>query len=315
MVARNAAGAPGALAPTLESLLADGLAIGPALRALRIAKGLSLQEISALTYVRRAYLEALEDMALARLPSGPFAAGYARAYAQAMGANGDLAAARMRQAAPRADEPLKAPAGVPKARDPRLSWLAGACAVVVTTVGVWNLSQHAVAHDGGPTPPAPVANTPSPAPLGAQGPVALGAPQPAPADSDVPTPYVTPGMAKAVGEAEPAPAAPAKVFPNPRAAVYGAPPDRSAFTLRALKPATLVVKGADGSIYFARQLSVGESFRGPANVHGLTVDVSDPQAFEVLWDGQDLGALKTAQTAVDKLAPSGKPGGAGKLAG
>lgn len=287
----------------LEPLLNAGASIGQALRALREAQNLSLADIAEATCVRRAYLQAVEEMNIDQLPSRPFAIGYVRAYAQALGVSSDLAVARFKQDAPNPEEALKAPVGVRKERDPRLSWLAGACAVVVTAVVIWNLAQHAVAHDGGPSPPAPVANTPPVAPLGVKGPVALLAAQPAPADSDVPTPYVTPGMAKAVGgpDAVIAPPAPARVSFNPHAAVYGAAADKAALTLQALKAASLVIRGADGSIYFARQLAAGESFRAPANVPGLTIDVSEPQAFNVIVAGQAHGPLQAAQTPVGKL--------------
>jgi cytoskeletal protein RodZ len=297
----KAPGVHGGATLGLESLLEAGATIGQALKALREEKTLSLTDIAQVTCVRRAYLQALEEMNIEQLPSRPFAVGYVRAYAQALGANPDLAAAKFKQDAPTPEEALKAPVGVRKERDPRLSWLAGVCAVVVTAVVIWNLAQHAVAHDGAPTPPAPVANTPPAAPLGAKGPVALAAAQPAPADSDVPQPYVTPGMAKAVGAVEAPAQVLAKVAFNPHAAVYGAPADRAALTLRALKGASLVVRGSDGSIYFARQLAAGEAFRAPANVPGLTVDVSDIKAFAVIVNGQIQAPLQTAQTPVSKL--------------
>ena len=305
MVAKGAVaqGVHGGANLGLESLLNAGANIGQALRSLREAKGLSLTDIADKTCVRRAYLQALEEMNIDQLPSRPFAVGYVKAYAEALGASGDLAVRQFRKDSPSPDEALKAPVGVHKERDPRLSWLAGACAVVATAVVIWNLAQHAVAHDGAPTPPVAATNAPPPAPLAARGPVALGAAQPAPADSDVPQPYVTPGMAKAVGgpdAAAPAPA-PAKVFMNPHAAVYGAPADRSVVTFRALKAASLVVKGADGSIYFARQLQPGEAFRVPANVPGLTVDAPNFQAFDVTVAGQSHEPLQAATTPVSKL--------------
>lgn len=306
MVAKGAvaSGVHGGASLGLQSLLDTGANIGQALRALREAKGLSLADIAEKTCVRRAYLQALEEMNLDQLPSRPFAVGYVKAYAEAVGASGEAAVRQFRKDAPSPDEALKAPVGVRKQRDPRLSWLAGACAVVATAVVIWNLAQHAVAHDGAPTPPVAVTNAPQPTPLAARGPVALGAALPAPADSDVPQPYVTPGMAKALGGSDAAapPPAPAKVFMNPHAAVYGAPADRSAVTFRALKSASLVVKGADGSIYFARQLQPGEAFRAPANVAGLTVDAPNPQAFDVIVAGQSQGPLQAATTPLSKLA-------------
>lgn len=299
----SASGVHGGAIPGLESLLEAGANIGQALRALREAKGLSLTDVADKTCVRRAYLQALEDMNIDQLPSRPFAVGYVKAYAEALGASGDLAVRQFRKDAPSPDEALKAPVGVHKERDPRLSWLAGACAVVATAVVIWNLAQHAVAHDGRPTPPVAVTNAPPPQPLAVRGPVALGAAQPAPADSDVPQPYVTPGMAKAVGGPDAAAAptpAPAKVFVNPHAAVYGAPANQSVVTFRALRSASLVVKGADGSIYFARQLEPGEAFRAP-NLAGLTVEAPNFQAFDVIVAGQAHAPLQAATTPVSKL--------------
>jgi cytoskeletal protein RodZ len=290
----------------LKSLLEAGANIGQALSALREAKGLSLTDIADATCVRRAYLQAIEELNIDQLPSRPFAVGYVKAYAEVLGVDADLAVQQFKTDWPSPDEALKNPVGVHKERDPRLSWLAGVCAVVATAIVIWNLAQHAVARDGKPTPPVAVSSVPAPKPLAAQGPVALAAAQPAPADSDVPQPYVTPGMAKALGgpdavaAAEPV-AAPAKVFLNPRAAVYGAPADKSVVTLKALKSASLVVKGADGSIYFARVLSPGEAFRAPASVAGLSVEAPNPQAFDVIVAGQSRGALPAASTAIGKL--------------
>ncbi|MDB5460635.1 MAG: putative transcriptional regulator [Caulobacteraceae bacterium] len=291
----------------LDSLLNAGANIGQALRALREAQGLSLEAIAQTTCIRRAYLQALEEMNIEALPSRPFAIGYVRAFAQTLGVNSEIAVAKFREDAPSPEEALKAPVGVRKERDPRLSWLAGAGAVVVTAVVIWNLAQHAVARDGGPTPPVPVTNAPPPAPLAAKGPVALASAQPAPADSDVPTPYVTPGMTKGP-DGKSVPTAPAvKAALNPRAAVYGAPANQAVVTLQAIKGASLVIRGADGSIYFARQLSAGESYRAPAGVQGLTIDVSDPQAFNVLMNGQAQGPLLAAQTPIGKLTAKTAP--------
>jgi len=302
----KAQGAHGGANLGLESLLEAGANIGQALRALREAKNLSLNDIAEKTCVRRAYLQAIEDLNIDQLPSRPFAVGYVKAYAEALGVNTDKAVRQFRLDAPSPDEALKAPVGVRKERDPRLSWLAGVCAVVAGAVVIWNLAQHAVAHDGAPTPPVAVSNAPAPAPASAKSPVALAAAMPAPADSDVPQPYVTPGMAKAVGgpeaaAAEAAAAQPAKVFINPHAAVYGAPAAQSVVTLRALKSASLVIKGSDGAIYFARQLAPGEAFRAPANVSGLQIDSPTPQHFDVIVSGQSQGPLQAASTPLAKL--------------
>src|SRR5262249_45726924 len=119
------------------------------------------------------------------------------------------------------------------------------------------------------------------------GPVGLGAPLPAPVESTTPPAYETPGLSKATVEADgkivlhglpkpidavsdpPAPSQLAAVF-TPKGAIYGAPQgERSIVTVQALKSSLLMVRGADGSLYFARQLAAGEAFRAP-QVEGLT---------------------------------------------
>jgi transcriptional regulator with XRE-family HTH domain len=312
MVAKRAVaqGAHGGAKQGLESLLEAGANIGQALCSLREAKKLSLTDIADRTCVRRAYLQAIEELNLDQLPSRPFTVGYVKAYAEALGVNAELAVRQFKTDCPSDDEALKNPVGVHKQRDPRLSWLAGACAVVATALVIWNLAQHAVAHDGAPTPPVSAASaTPPTTMLGVKGPIDLAAAMPAPADSDVPQPYVTPGMAKAVGGPEAAAAqaaaqaaaGPAKVFLNPHAAVYGAPANQAVVTLRALRSASLVIRGSNGSIYFARELSAGEAYRAPANVSGLSVEVSSPQAFDVIVAGQSKGPLEAANTPIGKL--------------
>src|SRR5438552_1770284 len=70
-------------APTIHS----GNDVGQALRAMREARGLSLEALAESTRVRASYLTAIEELQLDKLPSRPFVIGYIRAYAQALGAN------------------------------------------------------------------------------------------------------------------------------------------------------------------------------------------------------------------------------------
>ena len=58
---------------------------GALLKAARESQGWTLQHVAELTRVRRAYLAAIEDMRPDLLPSRPFAVGYAKAYAKALG--------------------------------------------------------------------------------------------------------------------------------------------------------------------------------------------------------------------------------------
>ncbi|MDB5428960.1 MAG: putative transcriptional regulator, partial [Caulobacter sp.] len=70
--------------------------------------------------------------------------------------------------------------------------------------------------------------------------------------------------------------------------------------LQALKPSSLIIRGGDGSVYFARQLGVGEAYRVP-QLGGLVIDVTDPEAFQVFAAGRSRGVLPGALVAAGKL--------------
>jgi hypothetical protein len=150
-------------------------------------------------------------------------------------------------------------------------------------------------------------------------PVELGAPLPAPVESTVPPPYETPGMpmlnpdgtwTKPANVAKPGlPTDTVTVDPKTlspvfvaQGKIYGAvAPQPSTVTLQALKSASLVVRGQDGQIYFARQFSPGEAYRAP-QVAGLTAAVSAPASFQVFVAGQSKGVLPAAQVSLGQLA-------------
>jgi cytoskeleton protein RodZ len=301
--------------PSLEY----GPDVGAALKAAREFKGLSLQDVSDATRIRRAYLAAVEDMRLDELPSRPFALGYIKSYAQLLGFDPDAAVARFKDVSPDPDEPLRAPVGVRSENDPRLGAVFMGGVVIVAAIALWNVAQRAINEDAPPQPSAPEAAmlTPS-APTG---PMALGAPLPAPVESTTPELYVTPGLEAAaaaggsadaaeaakkerIAQAAAAPAAVDTAAPTAFAAkgkVYGAPAQQaSAVTVQARKPASIIVRGADGAVYFARQLAAGEAYRAPS-MKGLTIDVSDPAAFDVFVAGQSKGVLPATQTTLSSL--------------
>ena len=291
----------------LQAPLEGSLNIGAALRATRGRLGRSLQDVADATKIKRAYLEALEEMRLEDLPSRPFTIGYVRAYAMALGLDGEAAVARFKQDSPCNVEPLHAPVGVRKHADARLSLLAAAGAVVVSAVLVWNLAQRAVTDDSGP-PSAVVESSLPPVPASAApSTVAISSAQPAPSESTLPEPYVTPGLeapgvqAAGAGEAiaPPEPAGPATFTPHGQ--IYGAPAAASVVTLQAHKPAALVIRGADGSVYFARQLKPGEAYRAPT-LKGLSVDVSETAAFDVYLAGQIGKPLTQLVTPLSQIA-------------
>ncbi len=305
--------------PTMDT----GPDIGAALKSAREFRGLTLQDVADSTRIRRAYLAAIEEMRLDELPSRPFTIGYVRAYANALGMDGEAAVERFKLDEPAPDEPLRAPVGVRRDGDPRVMAIVIVGLLIVGAIVMWNIAQRAMNEQAPPAANAPEASAvglPAPAPPG--GPVALGAPLPAPVESTTPTPYETPGLEAATAgdgsskaaddAARLAKANPETVVPAvsgtplsatfvPAGPVYGAPAAGSVVTLQVRRPTSLIVRGADGSVYFARQLAAGEAYRAPM-LKGLTVDVADPSAVQVFVAGQSKGLLPAPQTLVSKLA-------------
>ncbi len=304
------------LTPSLEV----GPDVGAALKAARELRGLNLQELADSTRIRRSYLAAIEEMRLDELPSRPFTIGYIRAYAAALGLDGDAAVERFRRDEPVTDTALRAPIGVVESKDPRLTLVIGGGMLVIAAIVLWNVAQRAMTAEAPPPHTAPAAAI-AKAKLGAPaGPVALGAPLPAPVESTTPTPYETPGLAEATAaggssdavvaakkaatlatQTDPTAAEPLPPTFVPRGAVYGAQPAASLVTLQARKGASLIVRGNGGAAYFARQLSAGEAYRVP-NLKGLTLEVTDPAAFQVFVGGQSKGVMPAPTIAAEKLA-------------
>jgi len=304
----------------------EGVDIGAALRAARMFRGLTTQDVADATRIRQSYIEALEDLRLEELPSRPFTIGYVRAYAQLLGLDGEAAVLRFKSDVPDDGGELRAPVGVRRERDPRLALIFAGGLLVVGAILLWNVAQRAMAKDA---PSAQVAaNTAAPhsasAPAGSA--VSLGAPLPAPVESTTPEPYKTPGLDDAAANGGSADAATAAskarasalaqaggLAPDaaqiaalgssfkPRGVIHGAAAnDASGVIIQARKPASLVVRGADGSVFFARQLNAGEAYRAP-RTGGLIADVSDPTLFDVYSNGALTGRLLSAQTALSKL--------------
>ena len=111
--------------------------------------------------------------------------------------------------------------------------------------------------------------------------------------------------AKKLAKENPAaePAAPPEPLPATfvaKGAVYGAEAETSIVPRQARKAGSLIVRGADGSVYFARQLSAGEAYRAPA-LKGLSLEVSEPEAFQVFVGGQTKGLMPATNTTLAKL--------------
>jgi cytoskeleton protein RodZ len=294
--------------------------IGQALKAIREHRKLTLEEVADLTRVRRAYLADIEAMRLDRLPSRPFTIGYVRAYAEALGLDGDAAAERFKAEEPILDEPLRAPVGVVQVGDPRVAAIVVGVIVILVAIILWNVAQRAMLANAPPPPTASARATVQALAAQKAGPVELGAPLPAPVESTVPPPYETPGMpllgpdgtftkpketATKPGLPTDTPAVDPKTLSPVFVAqgkIYGAvAPQPSMVTLQALKSASLIVRGQDGQIYFARQFGPGEAYRVP-ELAGLTATVSAPASFQVFVGNRSKGVLPAAQVSLGKLA-------------
>jgi cytoskeletal protein RodZ len=298
--------APPDVLDTAESL-------GAAFRSRREARGLDLEQLSLATRIRPQYLAALEAMRLDELPSRPFAIGYVRAYAGALGLDPEKAVSRYRLEAPERDPVRAAPVGVERERDPNFSRVIVLGVLVIAAIVIWNIAQHVMTRGAsarGTTPAAAarIVNSSKPP----AGPVSLGAPLPPPTESTTPEPYVTPGLAAAAGDASSAAApitAPAPAAGTPFAArgpVYGAPAASALVILQAMKPTSVVVRGGDGSVYFARQLEAGEAYGAPT-LQGLTVEVSNPATISVYVGRALKGPLPAASVALSSLTGAAKP--------
>jgi cytoskeleton protein RodZ len=312
-------GSDPALTDSARPSLHDGATLGEALRAVRRDLGLTVEELAETTRVRRAYLEAIEEMRLEALPSRPFTIGYIRAYAQALGLDPEAAVERFKADEPVLDEPLRAPVGVIEEKDPRVAAFVAAALVILVAIVLWNVAQRAMLAGAPPPPKAPEAFAWKVLAEMEPGPVQLGEPLPAPVESTTPPLYETPGLADAGEDGMGNLAPPANIYDisdrelvdlaalpavfAPKGQVYesGNPKLTSVVTVQALRPAALIVRGADGSVYFARQLAAGEAYRVP-QLAGLTIDVSDPHDFQVFVAGQSRGVLPAQQVLASKLA-------------
>lgn len=294
--------------------------VGDALRGAREALGLEVEDIAQATRVSAAHLAAIEAFDLGALPARPFAVGYVRAYARALGLDADAVVARFKAEAPPPDRDLRAPGGLSHDAPRRSRWLAVLAMGVVAAVVVWNLTRHARV-----APPRPGAALASPhAALQAgtpAGPAILGAPLPPPPEASTPAAYETPGLAAAMspGASSPAPmpatggetrgASDQPDGANPpgapfvaAGAIYGARDAGSRVILQARKPTSLIVRGPGGAVYFARQLAAGEAWRAPA-MAGLIADAGAPSSIEVFAGGASRGTLTRAQTPLAQLSP------------
>jgi cytoskeletal protein RodZ len=286
--------------------------VGAALRAARERLGLAEDDIAQFTRVRSAYVAAIEAFDFDALPARPFVVGYVRAYAIALGLEPEAVVARFHAEAPKVDAKLRPPGGVSHDAFASVRRLLVVGAVVVGAVIMWNLARRAELRAAEPSN-VRLVSAARPAPPA--GPAQIGAPLPTPPEATTPPVYQTPGLATVDVAATPTASATKAGAPGgltdgvPGSArfaaagtVYGAA--GGDVVLQARKSTSLIVRGPGGAVYFARLLTPGEAWRGPA-LAGLTVDVAEPSSMEVFVGGASLGRLTQTQTPLARLKPDG----------
>lgn len=299
---------PYASAPDLQA----GEHIGAALKAIRVARGLSVEDIAAQTRIRPAYVEAIEAQALKALPSRPFTIGYIRAYAQALGFPGDAAIARFKADDPDRNDALRPPVGVRRMADPRLTLLTLAGLVILSAIFAWNLIRRGTLEGEGRRPASVLAAAPpaaSPA-----GPMTLGSPLPAPVESNAPPPYLTPGLEAQLWAALPE-GLTATEDPTlldmgetfvARGTVHGAQAGAGRLVVQARRPTTLIVWGPDGAAWFARQLAAGEAYRAATGAR-ITFETVEAGVMAVFVDDRSRGVLPAGRTPAGSIAIPAPP--------
>jgi DnaJ-class molecular chaperone len=80
--------------PVIQEILTNDVLSGKDLKKIRDELGVSLEEIAEMVKVRIVYLHAIEDDQFDKTPSRIFLKGFLRAYAQCMGLDADVVAAR-----------------------------------------------------------------------------------------------------------------------------------------------------------------------------------------------------------------------------
>lgn len=290
--------------------IADASSLAAALKAARERSGRSLADLAETTRVRKDYLLALEQGAYDRLPARPFTVGYVRAYAQALGLDEETAADRYKAESPDRSIPLAAPVGseLDDVKPSSRPWVIAASVVLVAVVG-WNVFQQI--NNAPKLKPTDFAHPEAVAETWVRGkPMRLGAPGAPPEGAGRPAPYCPPGLNCQLEDAPAqlqqasltAAAIPAGAAFNPSGPIYGVDPSASAVILKARKSASVVLSTPDHlTIVFAKQLAAGEAYRAPRNARNLVVDVSDPNAFEVYYNGEYHGPLQANITALSQL--------------
>jgi len=273
--------------------------IGAELREVRERVGWKLSEVAAELRIREPYLEAIEQGDLEALPGPAYQVGFVRAYAQALGLDGEEILRRFRAE------------GLGAVKKPELSFLApvpdravpsGAIVllgVVLLLVGygLWFLHTESDQTLAASVPPVPAQLAPLAVPP--------ALPKPAPAIVQATQTAKPAAPVASTAPATVAGAAASTTTATPPAPVAGATAPATAIATAAVAPAfpagkTIVatgddwveVKDANGNILFSRVMHAGDSWPVP-DLPGLTMTAGNAGGTEIANNGaagQPLGA-------------------------
>lgn len=264
--------------------------LGGHLRALREAKGSSLEDMARSTRVGIRHLEALEEERLADLPSPVFVRGFIRAYcgflreapeealAHYEALAGERAAAQAANAPPR----------------PRTTWapssvVVGLVLLAILAIGliVVNLT---VKRTGGTSVAAPKIEDPGPAPIAA----------PTPTPAPVTPPAATPTPPPAVAQVSPPPSAPpAAPAPAPAPATAKAASGPQRLMIKAVEPTWIRVQPDEGRA--TEELMPAGASREWSAERRFVVTIGNAGGVELALNGKILPPLGPKGTVIQRL--------------
>ena len=280
--------------------------VGADLAAARERLGCGLAEMSAWLRIRQAYLIALEQGRIDRLPGNAYALVFLRSYATALGLDPDELSRRFKaEAAEVGRKPeLAFPAPLPERGLPAGAVVLLGLVLVVGAYAGWyrlsgdgRLPTEAVA----PVPArlAPLAEVPPPvaAKVATATPPARVAAAPPPAATVSPPPDRVPAAAPAATDPNLSPSSAAAATPVPpptptNMATGGAAGPQAGLAVRASADSWIQVRDHTGQVLFSRILHAGESWPVPSG-QGLVLTTGNAGGTELVLDGAVTSPLGT----------------------
>jgi len=272
--------------------------VGADLAAARERLGCGLAEMSAYLRIRQAYLVALEQGRIDRLPGNAYALVFLRSYATALGLDPDELSRRFKaEAAEVGRKPeLAFPAPLPERGLPAGAVVLLGLVLVVGAYAGWyrlsgdgRLPSEAVA----PVPArlAPLAEAPAPAPakVATATPPAQVVAAARPATTVSPPPDRVPAAAPAATDPNLSPSSAAAATPVPpptpaNVATGGAAGPQAGLAVRASADSWIQVRDHTGQVLFSRILHAGESWPVPSG-QGLVLTTGNAGGTELVLDG------------------------------